>query len=533
MGDELQRISTREGDTLCYKGTYLYSRYYPRKQCDDAIEKISPLPNTLYLFFSPLLGYGWRTLLEKIEGTGSYLLGIEFDQTLMYQTLLSNQEGELDHPNAKIYRLEEGDPFETVLSSLNIERFEQVKAVGINGGFQLFKERYLLLEKRATTLLRGERQNRQTIHYHADRWFSNTVQNRHLLTKEMVFHPADHPLFLVGAGTSLERDLPFLREHQKRLIIITVDTALPTLLASGIAPDFIVNLESQFYNLYDFYRSLEKEAFVFCDLTTYPRSLRIDKVEIGSFATLFHPNALHREWTESGLFEGISLPSFGSVAIMALEIATRLTRGSLFLTGIDFYTAPGKTHARHTIFHDLSLWWQGYFHRYPLLEFGDSLALNQEPLRTTNKMLLYKEQLQKGLEKISQPFFQLSQTQSLLGIPQKRESELAEELSQLSEKPPFQEIVQVNDSQQRRETLFQWEERERVRLKRILSWTEATAQRSENVQLLLESDYLYLDYPEPEKPFINEEGEILRLLQEEKNFLSRIQTRASQYLKFL
>lgn len=46
------------------------------------------------------------------------------------------------------------------------------------------------------------------------------------------------PLFVVGNGPSLDRDIPFLRRNQDKALILACGTALDTLYHAGISPDF-------------------------------------------------------------------------------------------------------------------------------------------------------------------------------------------------------------------------------------------------------------------------------------------------------
>lgn len=52
------------------------------------------------------------------------------------------------------------------------------------------------------------------------------------------------PAFVVGAGPSLDADIDFIRQHAEQAIIISTGTALRSLLANGITPDFHVELEN-------------------------------------------------------------------------------------------------------------------------------------------------------------------------------------------------------------------------------------------------------------------------------------------------
>ena len=52
------------------------------------------------------------------------------------------------------------------------------------------------------------------------------------------------PIFIVGSGPSLDRDLPHIRENAERAVIISCGTALRPLLDAGIRPDFHSEIEN-------------------------------------------------------------------------------------------------------------------------------------------------------------------------------------------------------------------------------------------------------------------------------------------------
>ena len=51
------------------------------------------------------------------------------------------------------------------------------------------------------------------------------------------------PVFIIGSGPSLDKDLPFIRKNQDKAIIIACGTAIDTLYHAGVKPDFYANTE--------------------------------------------------------------------------------------------------------------------------------------------------------------------------------------------------------------------------------------------------------------------------------------------------
>lgn len=52
------------------------------------------------------------------------------------------------------------------------------------------------------------------------------------------------PIFLIGSGPSLDKEIEFIRESRPRVVLMSLGTALRALLAAGIKPDFHIELEN-------------------------------------------------------------------------------------------------------------------------------------------------------------------------------------------------------------------------------------------------------------------------------------------------
>ena len=68
---------------------------------------------------------------------------------------------------------------------------------------------------------------------------------------------------LIGAGPSLYSTVANLRQVHRKEVILCSDTALRPLLLGGIEPDYVVALDSGYFNYLDFQVSLPKASFFF------------------------------------------------------------------------------------------------------------------------------------------------------------------------------------------------------------------------------------------------------------------------------
>ncbi|MDH4064981.1 MAG: DUF115 domain-containing protein, partial [Acidobacteriota bacterium] len=82
----------------------------------------------------------------------------------------------------------------------------------------------------------------------AGRYLLQTFDNLGVLAREGNTASLDglfvgHPAVVVGAGPSLDRNLPALAALQNRAVVIGADTALRPLIAGGVRPDLMVGVD--------------------------------------------------------------------------------------------------------------------------------------------------------------------------------------------------------------------------------------------------------------------------------------------------
>lgn len=344
----LTQSSNGETNILC-QGKPLYSRYSPSAAAERAVQQITPEENCIYLIPSPLLGYGINSFISKIPES-SILVGIESDQTLMAVTAPF-----LDALSSKrfiCFRTECSSGLYEVFRQLQDGNYRHCRHVPLNSGYQLNKAVYDNLFSVLQHFMRNYWQNRLTMARMGNLWIKNLISNlKYLKEKDIDSFSTDKAIVLCGAGESLEKTVPLIRENRDRIYLLAVDTAVQCLSRQDIIPDGVVNLEAQFYNLKDFYPLLDKEIDLFSDITAYPSSLRQQSHSHYFFASSFQDTQLHKSIKELDLLPK-EIPPLGSVGVAALYLAGLMTNKSIFITGLDFSYVEGKTHAKGTPFHD-------------------------------------------------------------------------------------------------------------------------------------------------------------------------------------
>lgn len=342
--ESLPRVAraARGGFSVEYRGRSLYSRVAPQESPERIVRDLEPLPNTLYFLPSPLLGYGIRSLLERIPAS-SAVLAVEADPALAELSRSRLPPEILGHPRFRF--LDSPLSFEGLLPYPGA--FRRVVEVRLSGGRVLHPESYDTALQALEAELNRFWRNRMTLVRMGRLWVRNIIRNMARLADADIREPVpwDGPVAVCGAGPSLDASCDWLRSERRRIRVLACDTALGPLVLRGIIPDAVVCLEGQVYNLKDFLPAGEIEIPVFADLTSHPsvfRAVRGPKILTRTrFETLGLVDRLERI-----PLPACSVPPLGSVGVLAVHLARRLTTSLLFLTGLDFSFPPGSTHAK-------------------------------------------------------------------------------------------------------------------------------------------------------------------------------------------
>ena len=298
---------------------------------------------TLYIVLSPLLFKGVDILSDLIDEE-SFILAVESNADLFELTEEFLPE---DRTNISYIDLSGGAAASDIIESLGPHRFRRVVPVRLNAGYMLDRARYGSFAKEAESFLQSFWKNRMTTIHMGRLWCRNIFLNLGHLSEGLPISAlgTDKAVLAAGAGESLDCSIPFIKEHRDRFFIVAADTAVSTLLDSGIRADLVIVLESQHANLYDFYRPGALDLPAAFDLTSSPELIRKHRGDKYFFISHFDDINLLSRMREAGLLPPV-IPPLGSVGIAAVYLALCIGRGAVFHTGLDFSFIPDKYHSK-------------------------------------------------------------------------------------------------------------------------------------------------------------------------------------------
>jgi len=214
------------------------------------------------------------------------------------------------------------------------------------------------------------------------------------------------PALVIAGGPSLDEVLPLLRSLRERLVIISVNTPLKRCVEAGVAPDFVVVVDPQYWasRFLDWIRLPQGEEqasapIVVAEPSTHSRLLR-DTGATGWAAARYLCSSLFPlgETLEAAVGEKGKLGAGGSVATAAWDLARHLGASHIYMAGLDLGYPGMRTHCKGVFTEEL---WLSAGDRLRPVETSSSRSLRDIGLfavpsacggltPTDRRMLLYK-----------------------------------------------------------------------------------------------------------------------------------------------
>lgn len=159
------------------------------------------------------------------------------------------------------------------------------------------------------------------------------------------------PALVLAAGPSLDIALPRIREIRRRAVLVCVDTALRSLLRTGIEPDFLVLVDPQYWNWRHLAGLEAPSSFLVSEGAAWPAVFRA--MRRGTFlgGSLF---PLGRRIESFSGTKG-RLGAGGSVATSAWDLSRLMGCSPVWMAGLDLSYPGGRTHAAASLFEQRAL----------------------------------------------------------------------------------------------------------------------------------------------------------------------------------
>ena len=212
----------------------------------------------------------------------------------------------------------------------------------------------------ASQMIAEAAKNQEARRRFAGRYLLQTLTNLPVIGREADAGALDglfsgRPAVVVGAGPSLDENLPALAELQDRAVIIAADTTLRPLTKGGVRPHILVGVDPGEMNA----RHLAGVAGVDDIHLVAEGSLNPIAFEAFADRTFVFKVSSHEPWPwlETRGLGCTTLRAWGSVVTSAFDLSLRLGCNPIIFTGLDLAFTGMRPYCRGTIYHEM---WQSY-----------------------------------------------------------------------------------------------------------------------------------------------------------------------------
>ena len=342
-------IDTGRGFSVLYNSRHLYSPTDPLKRAILRSNQIKLQNETLYIICSPLLFYGVKELLARLP-VNSYIICYECSESLHKLSMEHIPDNLVNSKLCSFITSTKAQDIYSTVYNIGIWNFRRVKALNFNGGYSLFSSVYNNIINRIDANIQEYWKNRMTLIHMSPLWIKNIFLNLYKIEKDkktstiFAYPKTDCPVLVTGAGESLENSISFIKGKRDFFKILAVDTSVSVLLENGIEPDYIIAVDAQIYNFYDFLEVKNKEIPLFFDITGYSGIPNVLNGPLFPFISTFADTRLLLRLEQYNLLPE-KVPALGSVGLTAIYHALKITSNNVFYTGLDFAYKIGKSHA--------------------------------------------------------------------------------------------------------------------------------------------------------------------------------------------
>jgi hypothetical protein len=329
--------------TATLDGLRLHSRYDPVREADLQVSREIPDNASALIVIGFGLGYGAEAARRRFPRLP--LLVVEPDAALFAAALAARPlAGLLADPGL---RLHVGAPAEALPPLLETLPLARPGVLRLRPAVVRHPAPYRAAEEVLQSWMLRKDINVNTLKRFGRLWVRHLVRNlpRFLSCPgvarlEGMFEGI--PALVVAGGPSLDGVAPHLPALAERMLVVCVNTALGPCLAAGVAPDFAVVVDPQYWaSRYLDWASAWRGVLV-AEPSTHPRVFRSTAGAVFLCSSLFPLG----ETLEAAVGAKGLLGAGGSVATSAWDLARLLGARPLYTAGLDLGFPGSRTHCR-------------------------------------------------------------------------------------------------------------------------------------------------------------------------------------------
>ena len=298
------------------------------------------------------LGFGPVAIIKEREDI-QHLILFELSVGIFLQALKATDLTPLLSDSRVIISLGENPDVGTILSGASTSmRLEEISMLTHAPSCSYQEQEYDNLGKEIYNIA-----NQQNIAANTFKAFGSTFVTNRLSFLSMIHHTSlidslkdkfkNVPALLVATGPSLNKNIKYIPCFKDKAVILSVDSALPALLAKGVAPDFVSSIDYERITYEKIASSAPKSHGIslICSSWVGPKVAKIFPAE--NIYWTFTGGAMER-WINRGLGGNLVAPGAGTVAHLNLVAAIIMGCSPIILVGQDLaFTQGSADHAEN------------------------------------------------------------------------------------------------------------------------------------------------------------------------------------------
>lgn len=345
-----QLVQENGAYNILYKGKLIHNALNPLVEANEIFSKAENTPVSIHLIYGLGLGYLFQLTSQNSKGT---VVLYEPDLNILWLSFtLVDFSNDILKPNVfiastfeelgEILHKKSGIKNNPVLLSLPSQRDYDLK------GFDDFVKRIKELVGSFALDLKFTQQK-----FYPS--FKMLLQNVPYLFKELPLARfkdvyKGKTAVIVSAGPTLDKNIEILRKYREKFVLFTVGTAVKTLFANDIKPDFLCIIET--YNSSKQVEGLDLSDVNFITEPYANPALRKFKYK-NIYSHISSNNPINQFWGEI-LEENIEeYLSKGTVSYTALNCARILGCSKIILVGQDLAYVAGQCYSKDSAYKDL------------------------------------------------------------------------------------------------------------------------------------------------------------------------------------
>ncbi len=209
----------------------------------------------------------------------------------------------------------------------------------------------------AKGVIQNERSRKQvnstTVKRFGRRWVRNLARNIETMAAARSLNRLENccagvPALVIAAGPTLDADIAYFKELQERMVLIATDTSLRALARFGIAPDFAVVVDPQYWNSRHLDGLTMNNTILISESASHPNVFR------HTYRALFFSGSIFPlgSYLEPQDTPPHKLGAGGSVTTTAWDFARFIGADRIYLSGLDLGFPEKRTHYRGSFFEE-------------------------------------------------------------------------------------------------------------------------------------------------------------------------------------